>query len=234
MNVEIENVSQVEKRLSFVVPAEEVDKTLSDIFRELKKEAKLKGFRKGKAPEGVVRAHFRDYAFQEAEKQIISGHYKEALEDKKLAVISEPDIQMDGIEEGKDFQFQAIVEVHPELPEINGYKGVPVKSKLVVSYRKPAWVYYIQVVKVKFTVIKKPKVIKTGAAEKSIGIIFIISPTGRNLLSPDIIDQQTIKATADFNFYFHLPADKVAQQRVNGETALQSPIPVEIILALGT
>ena len=131
MNVEVENVSQVEKRLSFVVPAEEVDKTLLDIFRELKKEAKLKGFRKGKAPESVVKAHFRDYAFQEAEKQIIGGHYKEALEEKKLAVVSDPDIQTDGIEEGKDFQFQAVVEIHPELPEMNGYKGAPVKSKLI-------------------------------------------------------------------------------------------------------
>ena len=131
MNVKVESVSQVEKQLSFVVPAEEVNKTLADIYKDLRKEAKLKGFRKGKAPESIVRAHFRDYALQEAEKQIIGARYKEALEEKELNVVSDPEIEMDGLQEGKDFLFKAMVEVKPDLPEMNGYKGIPVKSKLV-------------------------------------------------------------------------------------------------------
>jgi trigger factor len=129
--VKIEDVSQVEKELSFVVPADEVDQTLSEIYRDLRKDAKIKGFRKGKAPESVIKAHFREYAAREAENQLVSEHYKQALMKHELPVVSSPEIHFDGLEEGKDFHFKATVEIVPKLPEMTGYEEIPVKVKRI-------------------------------------------------------------------------------------------------------
>ncbi len=131
MDVKIEEVSPVERELSFVVPAEEVDKTLSKIFKDLRKEAKLKGFRKGKAPESVIRAHFREYAVKEAENQLVAEHYRQALMKHEIPVVSSPEIHFDGLKEGRDFQFKAKVEIIPKLPELSGYERSPVKSRRV-------------------------------------------------------------------------------------------------------
>jgi trigger factor len=131
MNVKVESVSQVEKQLSFVVPAEEVNKTLADIYKDLRKEAKIKGFRKGKAPESVIKAHFKDYAAREAENQLVSEYYKQALMKHEIPVVSSPEIHLDGLEEGKDFHFKATVEIIPELPEMSGYEEIPVKARRI-------------------------------------------------------------------------------------------------------
>ncbi len=131
MNVKIEEVSPVERELSFVVPADEVNRTLSRIYRDLRKEAKIKGFRKGKAPESVIKAHFKDYAAREAENQLVAEYYKQALVEHEIPVISPPEIHLDGIEEDKDFHFKATVEVVPELPEMTGYEEIPVKARRI-------------------------------------------------------------------------------------------------------
>ncbi len=131
MDVKIEDVSPVERELSIVVPADEVDQTLARIFRDLRKEAKLKGFRKGKAPESVIRAHFMDYAIKEAENQLVTEYYKQVLTQHEIPVIAPPEIHFDGLEEGKDFLFKATVEIVPELPEMSGYEGIPVKAKRI-------------------------------------------------------------------------------------------------------
>jgi len=130
MDVKIENTGSVQRELSIVVPAKEVDQALSRIYRDLRKEAKLKGFRKGKAPESIIKAHFREYAIKEAENQLVAESYKQALLKHEIPVVSSPEIHFDGLEEGKDFLFKATVEVAPELPEMTGYKGIPVKSRL--------------------------------------------------------------------------------------------------------
>jgi len=131
MDVKIEDISPVERELSIVVPADEVDQTLARIFRDLRKEAKLKGFRKGKAPESVIRAHFMDYAIKEAENQLVAEYYQQALKQHEIPVIAPPAIHFDGLQEGKDFLFKATVEIVPELPEMSGYEGIPIKAKRI-------------------------------------------------------------------------------------------------------
>ncbi len=131
MDVKIEEVSPVKRELSFVVKADEVDKTLSKIFKDLRREVKLKGFRKGKTPESVIKAHFREYAIREAENHLVTEHYKKALLKHEIPVVSTPEIHFDGLQEGRDFLFKAMVEVVPNLPEMSGYKGIPVKSRLI-------------------------------------------------------------------------------------------------------
>jgi len=54
MQVKIEDVSPVEKKLIVSVPWMTVDSRMGDAFRELAKNVSLKGFRKGKVPRTVL------------------------------------------------------------------------------------------------------------------------------------------------------------------------------------
>ena len=54
MQVQLEDVSPVEKQLSVSVPWETVSAKLGDAYRELGKGVALKGFRKGKVPRPVL------------------------------------------------------------------------------------------------------------------------------------------------------------------------------------
>ena len=48
MDVVIENVSELTKKISITLPAEEVTKELDKAYKKLAKEVNLKGFRRGK------------------------------------------------------------------------------------------------------------------------------------------------------------------------------------------
>ncbi|MGD8449278.1 MAG: trigger factor family protein, partial [Desulfobacterales bacterium] len=54
MKVSVENVSSVKKIMNVEIPEEKVVSELNDAYKQLKNTAKIKGFRKGKAPRSVL------------------------------------------------------------------------------------------------------------------------------------------------------------------------------------
>ena len=50
MKVAVEELSQAEKRLTIDIPADEVDREISDAYRKLQAGVKIDGFRMGKVP----------------------------------------------------------------------------------------------------------------------------------------------------------------------------------------
>ncbi|MCP4872426.1 MAG: trigger factor family protein, partial [Proteobacteria bacterium] len=54
MQVQVEDLSPVEKKLSFVVEATKVDTALNEAYRNLGKQVKMPGFRAGKVPRRVL------------------------------------------------------------------------------------------------------------------------------------------------------------------------------------
>ena len=54
MKVNVEDVSSVKKTLHIEIPEKEVVQELDNAYLQLKKNAKVKGFRPGKAPRSVL------------------------------------------------------------------------------------------------------------------------------------------------------------------------------------
>ena len=50
MEIQVEELSPVQKKVSFVVESERVSRTLDDAYRKLGREIRIKGFRPGKVP----------------------------------------------------------------------------------------------------------------------------------------------------------------------------------------
>lgn len=126
MNVTVENLAPCKKLLRVEVEAERVEKTFEDVTRDFRKQASLPGFRPGKAPvDMVVRKYHADIEDQ-AKRQLISATYREALEQQKLDVLGQPDIEEIQFGRGKPLHFAATVETPPEF-ELPEYQGIPVK-----------------------------------------------------------------------------------------------------------
>src|SRR5881397_3484804 len=125
----LEETAKHTVRLSVEVPAEEFAKDLDAADRKVGREVKIPGFRKGKVPRQIIDARVgRDVVIEEFVHDALPRYYASAVREHELAPISEPEIDLDPMEDGKPFTFTATVEVRPRLRlEAEQYRGLSVE-----------------------------------------------------------------------------------------------------------
>jgi len=128
--VTIEEISPVKKKLSFEVPWEETKKTLDEIYRQIGRTAKVRGFRPGKIPRPILERHYKEYAEEEAVNKLFNRFFWEALKENDLNAVARPEIEQKGINLDQPFAFSATVEVEPAF-EPEGYVGLEVEREEV-------------------------------------------------------------------------------------------------------
>jgi trigger factor len=134
MQVRIEDVSPVEKKLIVEVPWNTVNDKLSDMYRKLSKSVQLKGFRKGKVPLGVLQRMYGKHVKSEVAEQLVREGFLTATAEHNLDAVAEPKVShLPDIKTGEPFAFEAIVEVKGEI-EPKDYVGMPlIRRPLVVG-----------------------------------------------------------------------------------------------------
>lgn len=116
MQVRIEDVSPVEKKMIVEVPWETVSAKLGDAYRELGKGVALKGFRKGKVPRPVLEQVYGQRVHAEVAYELVRESFFRANQEHKLAAVAEPRVEEAApIKKGQPFSFRAIVEVRGEI-----------------------------------------------------------------------------------------------------------------------
>jgi len=123
MKVQMENVSPVEKKLSFEIPREVVSQEMESAYRTLNYNVKLKGFRPGKVPGSILERYYKNQVSEEVQTKLISDSYVKAIDENKLFPVSEPAVLDRQFEEGKDFKYTVSVEIKPEV-SVADYKGL--------------------------------------------------------------------------------------------------------------
>ncbi|MFN2589762.1 MAG: trigger factor [Actinomycetota bacterium] len=126
MQTTIEETAKHTVRLNVEVPAEEFAKDLDRAYRKVAGQVKVPGFRKGKVPRQIIDARVgRDVVIEEFVHDTLPRYYAAALREHELAPISDPEIDLDELEEGKPLRFTATVEVRPRLRlEPDRYRGL--------------------------------------------------------------------------------------------------------------
>jgi trigger factor len=133
MKVLVENVSPVEKKLSFEIPREVVSQEVESAYRTLNHNVKLKGFRPGKVPRSILERYYKSQVSEEVQTKLISDSYGKAVDENKLFPVAEPAVLDRQFEEGKEFKYAVSVEIKPEVP-VAEYKGlVTEREKAAVS-----------------------------------------------------------------------------------------------------
>jgi len=127
MDVVIENVSELTRKLSITLPQEEVNKELDKAYKKLGKEVNLKGFRRGKVPMSVLKKNFKDRVEAEVGEKLVQATYFDAVEKEKLDPVVHPEISEHSFNEDGTFVYVAEVDIKPVF-ELGEYKGVEIEK----------------------------------------------------------------------------------------------------------
>ncbi len=109
------------------VPADEVAKAFRTVLKKYQKLARIPGFRPGKVPESVLRSRFSQGIREEVVETVVPQHFREAITQKGLRPVSQPQVANLELEEGKPLHFKAVFEVAPEF-SVDGYQDVKVEK----------------------------------------------------------------------------------------------------------
>jgi trigger factor len=131
MQIKVEKLSSVKKKLHFEIPADRVATEIDKAYDIIRKRASIKGFRKGKAPQSYIEKHYRDVMADEVIKAIVNDTYFKALADENIYPVSHPVIESDELKRGESFAYSATVDVFPEI-EVKDYAGLEVKKEKYV------------------------------------------------------------------------------------------------------
>ncbi|MGF1450006.1 MAG: trigger factor [Opitutales bacterium] len=125
MKVTLEEVSDTRKKAVVDVPAETIDATEKTVLQSLADQAKVPGFRPGKAPAHMVRQRFKKELADELNRRLVSKAYEAVQAEDGLKVYSVIEVTGDTYNPGEATQTSFTIELQPEfdLPE---YKELPV------------------------------------------------------------------------------------------------------------
>jgi trigger factor len=128
MTITLEDVAPCRKRLKIEVPANRVQETYDRVAGDFQRQARIPGFRPGHAPRTVVLKRYAKDIESETQRTLVPEVYREAVEEKKLRVVSSPEIEDLKFQPGLSLSFSTMVEVAPDFP-LPEYKGMVLKKQ---------------------------------------------------------------------------------------------------------
>lgn len=127
MTVSLEEINSTQKRIKITIAVEQVDTAFNKAYTNLKKKAKIQGFRQGKAPLNMIKKLYGGSVASQVGEDLINANLFEQIREHKIRIVSSPVIEATSLPEaGKEYEFSAVVDIMPEL-EIKDYKGLSVE-----------------------------------------------------------------------------------------------------------
>ncbi len=129
MQVKVEDVSSVKKVLHVEIPEDTVVRELDNAYKQLKKTAKIKGFRPGKTPRSVLERMFKKDVHNDVSSKLLQDSFVEALKETDLNIVGNPKIDPPQLDEKGPYKYDATVEIKPDINNID-FEGLTLKKAL--------------------------------------------------------------------------------------------------------
>ncbi len=129
LTVDVREGKAWKRTLEIEVPKETVDEEFEAAYRKYQSQAKIPGFRKGKAPMNLVKLRYGEAIQKEVLETLVPRAYEDALKETDLSPISLPEVKEIQFKEGTLLKFQAEIEVKPEV-DVKDYKGLEVVKRV--------------------------------------------------------------------------------------------------------
>ncbi|MCE5301232.1 MAG: trigger factor [Spirochaetia bacterium] len=127
MKFEVKDEKNCRKVISVEVSKEKMAPVEKKIFESFRDSARLDGYRKGKAPDHIVRAKFKKEIDEETVKEVVQETYGEVMKQAGLKVVTYPMLKdVKNTDDG--LKYQIVVEVDPVF-ELKDYKNIKVDKK---------------------------------------------------------------------------------------------------------
>jgi trigger factor len=128
MKVQVEEITPVKKSLKIEIPQEVVSSEFEVAYSDLKKKAKVPGFRPGKAPLSLLEKKFGPSIEEDIVRKLVPEYYQKAIKEAGLSPVEFPSIEKIELKKGAPLLFTATVEIKPTI-QLSNYSGIPVPRK---------------------------------------------------------------------------------------------------------
>lgn len=125
MQVTVEDLSPIKKKLGIALPPEEVQAKIDAAYRGLSQRARIKGFRPGKVPRKVLEQYYGSQVESEVIGELIQHSFVHALEEHRLHAVARPEIVAEEVRPAEGLRYSATIEIKPDV-RVEGYDGLEV------------------------------------------------------------------------------------------------------------
>ncbi|NOH95432.1 trigger factor [Vibrio sp. 99-70-13A1] len=130
MQVTVETLEGLERRLNITVPAANIEDAVTAELRNIAKNRRFDGFRKGKVPMKMVAKMYGKAVRQDVMGEVMQRHFIEAIVKEKINPAGAPTFAPVANKEGEDLVFNATFEIYPEV-ELKGLENITVEKPAV-------------------------------------------------------------------------------------------------------
>lgn len=130
MKTKIKHIDRGNRLFEVEISPEIVSRTLEEVYKEIKKTAKIPGFRTGMVPQSLLEKYHSKDAEEEVLRRLIPEGYRKALYEHKINPVTLPEISDVEFGKNRKLSFKAKVEIGPEI-KLKNYKGIKVKKKKI-------------------------------------------------------------------------------------------------------
>ena len=128
MQITIEDISPVEKRVDFELPWTDVAPKLDKAYNELRRDVRLRGFRPGKVPRALIEKMYKRQVEDEVARDLIELSIGQAISEKQIMPVAPPTVDKLQLQSGSPFKFSARVEVRSQVVP-QDYVGIPLSRR---------------------------------------------------------------------------------------------------------
>lgn len=115
MQVSLETIQGLERRLKVSIPADRIDTEVANRLRNLTRTVRIKGFRPGKVPLKVVESRYGTEVRREVVDEVTRKSFYEAVNREQLPVVGVPRFRLNSFEPGRDLEYEAEFEVFGKI-----------------------------------------------------------------------------------------------------------------------
>lgn len=115
MNISELKSKGLEKSYKVVAGSAEVAKEYDNRLAQIAKNAKIQGFRAGKAPLAMVKKKYHNEVMSEVMDEMLRKGTNEVITSNKLRLVNQPSVKVVKFDEGKDLEFDVTMEILPEI-----------------------------------------------------------------------------------------------------------------------
>ena len=128
MNITVQDITDTRKSVIVTVPASDIKQEETKLLGEFSKQAKIPGFRPGKAPANMIKSRFAKEIKGELGQRLTSKAYQKAIEESKYSVYAVIEVDGGDFKADEDHDLTFTLDVRPDF-ELPKYEGLEIQKQ---------------------------------------------------------------------------------------------------------
>src|SRR5216684_7895091 len=128
MKTDLVDINDTRKNLRVEIPSTVVDEHIERVARNYSRQARIPGFRPGKAPARVIKQRFKDQILHDVAHELIPRAVDDAMRERGVEPVDTPDIRDVSVEEGQALTFTASFDTLPSF-DVGEYSTLALRQR---------------------------------------------------------------------------------------------------------